>query len=65
MPNADGSCYTLSPAPYLLFYNLPVLALLHTAMSVITWLFLVGVAGSLLVILISFFQDLSELIGKD
>lgn len=34
-------------------------------MSVTTWLFLIGVAGSLLVILISFFEDLTELIGKD
>jgi len=34
-------------------------------MVLLTWLFLVGFAGSLLVILISFFEDLNELIGKD
>jgi len=34
-------------------------------MTVATWLFFVGVAGSLLVILISFFEDLSELLGGD
>jgi hypothetical protein len=34
-------------------------------MAVITWLFLVGFAGSLLVILISFFEDLTELVGKE
>jgi len=34
-------------------------------MTLLTWLFLVGLAGSLLVILISFFEDLNELLGKD
>jgi len=34
-------------------------------MTVATWLFFIGVAGSLLVILISFFEDLSELLGGD
>lgn len=34
-------------------------------MTVMTWLFLVGVAGSLLVIVISFVEDLNELVGKD
>jgi hypothetical protein len=42
-----------------------VLALAHAAMTVLTWLFLIGFAGSLLVILISFFEDLNELVGKD
>lgn len=42
-----------------------MLALAHAAMTVATWLFLIGVAGSLVVILISFFEDLNELIGKD
>lgn len=31
----------------------------------LTWLFLVGFAGSLFVIVISFFEDLNELVGKD
>lgn len=30
-----------------------------------TWIFFVGVAGSLIVILISFFEDLNELMGKE
>jgi len=34
-------------------------------MTVLTWLFLIGLTGSLFVILISFFEDLNELIGKD
>jgi len=34
-------------------------------MQLLTWLFLIGLAGSLLVILISFFEDLNELIGKE
>lgn len=34
-------------------------------MDVVTWLFLIGITGSLLVILISFFEDLIELVGKD
>jgi len=34
-------------------------------MNLLTVLFLIGLAGSLLVILISFFEDLNELIGKD
>ncbi len=34
-------------------------------MTVATWLFLVGGAGSLIVILISFFEDLTELFGAD
>ena len=34
-------------------------------MMVLTWLFLVGVAGSLIVILISFFEDLTELVGRE
>ena len=34
-------------------------------MTLLTWLFFLGAAGSLLVILISFFEDLTELIGKE
>ncbi len=34
-------------------------------MNLLTCLFLIGFAGSLVVILISFFEDLNELIGKD
>jgi hypothetical protein len=34
-------------------------------MSLLVWLFFVGVAGSLLVILISFVEDLHELVGKE
>jgi hypothetical protein len=42
-----------------------VIALAHAAMMLLTWLFLLGAAGSLVVILISFFEDLTELFGKD
>jgi hypothetical protein len=41
-----------------------VLAPAHTATTVITWL-LVGFAGELQVILISFFEDLDEFLGKE
>ena len=42
--------------------------MLHFAyklMSLATWLFFIGIAGSLLVIIISFAEDLHELLGKD
>ncbi len=42
-----------------------MLALAHFGMSLCTWLFFIGISGSLLVILISFFEDLHELLGKD
>jgi hypothetical protein len=42
-----------------------VIAIGHAAMMALTWMFLVGCAGSLLVILISFVEDFSELVGKD
>ncbi len=34
-------------------------------MTGLIWLFFVGIAGSLLVVIISFFEDLMELVGKD
>ncbi len=43
----------------------PVTSLLHTGIDVLTWLFFVGSIGSLIVILISFFEDLHELFGKE
>lgn len=48
-----------------LLYNFFVTAVLHVVLNVFTWLFLLGSVGSLLVILISFFEDLNELIGKE
>jgi hypothetical protein len=42
-----------------------VIALAQAVMSLLTWLFFVGAAGSLLVILISFFEDLTELFGEE
>jgi hypothetical protein len=42
-----------------------VIALAHGAMMTMSWLFFVGVAGSLIVILISFVEDLTELFEKD
>ena len=35
------------------------------AMRVLTWMFFVGLAGSTVVILISFWEDGKELFGKD
>ena len=64
MPKADRcSPSTLGPPP--LFYNLSVLALAHIAMATATWLFFIGSIGSLIVIFISFAEDLHELLGKD
>lgn len=48
-----------------LIYNALVIAFARAIMSILTWLFFAGVAGSLLVILISFFEDLNELLGKE
>lgn len=48
-----------------LVYNALVIALAKAAMTVATWLFIVGICGSLIVILISFFEDLTELLGKE
>lgn len=55
----------LSALTALLIYNAFVLGFAHSCMTVMTWLFLVGVAGSLLVVIISFFEDLTELVSKD
>ena len=48
-----------------LIYNAVVLDFARTCMTVMTWLFFVGAAGSLLVVIISFFEDLTELVGKE
>jgi O-antigen/teichoic acid export membrane protein len=42
-----------------------VIALAKTAMSIATWLFFIGFVGSLIVVVISFIEDLSQLGGKD
>jgi hypothetical protein len=42
-----------------------VIALAKTAMSIATWLFFVGIIGSLIVVVISFIEDLTQLGGKD
>lgn len=34
-------------------------------MHIATWLFFVGIAGSLVVIIVSFFEDLHEILHKD
>lgn len=60
-----GAPCGLWPVPCGLFYNLLVIAFARAVMSVMIWLFFIGVAGSLLVILISFFEDLNELLGKE
>src|SRR5690348_17222839 len=48
-----------------LHYNTPVIALAKTAMSIANWLFCIGFVGSLIVVLISFVEDLTQLGGKD
>ena len=48
-----------------LIYNDFVIVLAKAVMTLMTWIFFVGIAGSLLVILISFFEDLNELVGKE
>jgi hypothetical protein len=52
------------PLPSLI-YNAPVLALAHACMTGLFWVFFVGITGSLIVVIISFFEDLMELVGKD
>jgi hypothetical protein len=42
-----------------------VIALARACMTGMTWIFFIGVAGSMLVIIISFFEDLNELVGKE
>jgi hypothetical protein len=59
------SLTVLSLTASTLVYNFPVLALAHAAMRLAVWLFLIGSAGSLLVIVISFAEDLHELLGRD
>ncbi|HEV2277865.1 MAG TPA: hypothetical protein VGS02_06805 [Acidobacteriaceae bacterium] len=59
------SSYRPPATGYPLVYNSPVIALAHTAMTVATWLFFVGILGSLIVVVISFVEDLSQLFGKD
>ena len=68
MPHPTMLCAAFGPvlAPGLsLIYNARVIALAHAVMNLLTYIFFVGIAGSLLVILISFFEDLNELVGKE
>ena len=68
MPHPTMLCAALSSvlAPGVsLIYNARVIALAHAVMNLLTYIFFVGIAGSLLVILISFFEDLNELVGKE
>ena len=60
-----ASRYRLPTASCQLVYNPLVIALAKAAMNVATWLFIVGILGSFIVVLISFFEDLTELTGKD
>ena len=59
------SSYRPPATRYRLVYNSPVIALAQTAMTVATWMFIVGFLGSLIVVVISFVEDLSQLISKD
>lgn len=66
IPGAGSRSLDSQPPPVTGFvYNALVIALAQTAMSIATWLFIVGICGSLIVILISFFEDLTELFGKE
>lgn len=58
-----GCEHMLNRSP--LIYNATVIALAHTAMTFATWLFIVGMIGSLIVVVISFVEDLTQLLGKD
>jgi hypothetical protein len=51
------------PAQLVRVYNRPVNELAHFAMHVLTVLFFIGLAGSSIVVVISFVEDLTELIG--
>jgi hypothetical protein len=42
-----------------------VIALALHAMSLACWLFFIGFIGSLIVVLISFVEDLTQLTGRD
>jgi hypothetical protein len=59
-----GAAFPLCP-PSSLIYNASVIPLARACMAAMIWLFLVGSAGSLLVVIISFVEDLVELVGKD
>lgn len=68
MPHPTMCCTapSLVLAPGLgVIYNARVIVLAHAIMTLLTYIFFVGIAGSLLVILISFFEDLNELVGKE
>lgn len=48
-----------------MIYNAIVIAIAKALMSIATWLFIIGVIGSLLVVLISFFEDIGVILGKE
>lgn len=50
---------------YPLVYNSHVIALAKAAMTAATWIFFAGIIGSIIVVVISFFEDLAVLVGKD
>jgi hypothetical protein len=53
-----------SPKKSRIDYNLDM-ALAILGMRILTWMFFVGLAGSAVVVLISFWEDGKELFGKD
>lgn len=46
-------------------YNPSVIASLQFAMHLLTVLFFIGLAGSSVVVILSFIEDLGELLGDD
>jgi len=49
----------------LLGYNPSVTVLLQFAMHLLTILFFIGLAGSAVVVILSFIEDLGELLGEE
>jgi hypothetical protein len=46
-------------------YNSPVLAIMQFALHLLTILFFVGLVGSAVVVILSFIEDLGELLGEE
>ena len=58
-------CIVLLPAHLILGYNSLMMTFAIFAMRALEVLFFTGLAGSVIVILISFYEDAIELLGKD
>jgi len=65
--NHGHSKLSLAPAVvgFVVGYNPSVIAFLQFAMHFLTVLFFIGLAGSSIVVILSFIEDLGELLGED